>query len=107
MADRPQPVGNYEVLKDWEDARTSIRVIAMEGEPERIARHVHQRSEQVYLVLEGEVEIQKGESVLQLGPYDVAVIPIGVPHGARPVGSRAVIANISVPPLAADDQRPV
>jgi mannose-6-phosphate isomerase-like protein (cupin superfamily) len=78
----------------------------MEGEPERIVRHVHQRSEQVYLVLEGEVEIMKGDSVLQLGAYDVAVIPAGVPHGARPLGARAVIANISVPPLAADDQRP-
>jgi mannose-6-phosphate isomerase-like protein (cupin superfamily) len=104
---RPTPVGLYHLLTDFECPAASVRVIRMSGEGDAVGSHVHRRSMQMYLAIEGSmvVEIDGVETVLR--PYDVLPVWPGSVHRASPLGGEAVVANISIPPLGADDQVPV
>jgi mannose-6-phosphate isomerase-like protein (cupin superfamily) len=104
---RPTPVGLYHLLTDFECPAASVRVIRMSGEGDAVGSHVHRRSMQMYLAIEGSVvvEIDGVETVLR--PFDVLPVWPGSVHRASPLGGEAVVANISIPPLGADDQVPV
>lgn len=104
---RPEQVGLYYVLKDHEFDTASIRVIRMDEGGEAVHRHVHQASAQVYLCLQGFVVVDRGGEHIRLSPWEACEVPVGVPHGVRPEGDDAVVANISVPPLQVGDQLPV
>jgi mannose-6-phosphate isomerase-like protein (cupin superfamily) len=103
---RPQRVGQYDLLQDFENGNLSIRVIRMVQASAAVTRHVHHRSDQVYVALQGEVTIMRGDERIDLAPFEVAAIPRGVAHGAWPRGVDAIVMNISTPALAADDQLP-
>jgi mannose-6-phosphate isomerase-like protein (cupin superfamily) len=100
-------VGLYHLLTDFECPAASVRVIRMSGEGDAVGSHVHRRSMQMYLAIEGSVvvEIDGVETVLR--PYDALPVWPGSVHRASPLGGEAVVANISIPPLGADDQVPV
>lgn len=51
-----------------------------------IPPHVHTREDEVFRVLEGEVEFTLGDQTLTLGAGDVAYAPRYVPHSWRVVG---------------------
>jgi mannose-6-phosphate isomerase-like protein (cupin superfamily) len=104
---RPTPVGSYRLLQDYTDRRLSIRVIAMSESAAQVQPHVHARSAQVYMVLEGRAEIECDGVITLAEPYAVVPVPIGSVHSARPYGGPAVVMNLSIPPLAADDQAPM
>lgn len=53
-----------------------------------IPLHVHTREDEVFRVLEGEIEFVLGETTMVLGAGDVAFAPRYVPHSWRVVGDR-------------------
>jgi len=106
-AQRPIPVGKYEILQDYETKAASVRVFRMEGSVERIEQHVHHHSTQIYMVIAGEARITVDGVDHTLLPFETLAVYPGTAHGAAPVGPQAILANISIPPLAADDQLPV
>ncbi len=53
-----------------------------------IPPHVHRREDEVFRVLEGQVEFTVGEVTRVLGPGDVAFAPRNIPHAWRVVGDR-------------------
>ncbi len=60
--------------------------------------HFHRNAENVYLVLEGVVEVVIDGVAHQLGKDDVAFIPPGVPHAAGSTGGEpAVVLEIYAP----------
>lgn len=105
--ERPVKVGLYELLQDFETAEASIRVIRMERGTKAVERHVHHRSTQIYVALQGRCRIERDGTIVETKPYEVVVIPPGTVHGAQSAAGEAVFMNISMPPLAADDQVPV
>lgn len=104
---RPIPVGIYELLADYESQRLSVRVFGLRSDAEHVDRHRHRRSTQVYVALEGAVAIERDGVETVLTPYDALEVVPGVIHAARAIDGTAVVMNISVPPLAADDQAPL
>jgi|GEM_PF-951143 len=104
--ERPVPVGTYELLTDFVAQNASIRIFRMHGAGERVEPHVHHKSAQIYLLLEGAARITVDGVDHVLHPYQAFSVPVGVPHAAVPIGEEAVLANISVPPLRFDDQLP-
>jgi mannose-6-phosphate isomerase-like protein (cupin superfamily) len=101
---RPAPVGLYHILQDFECPTASVRVFRMASTGDAVAGHVHRRSMQIYVALEGSVlvDVDGVETVLE--PYGALPVWPGSKHSATPVGADAVLMNISIPPLAADDQ---
>ncbi len=49
--------------------------------------HYHERAENVYIVLAGEIEVRIGDSEYRLGPDDVLWIPPGLIHATSNPGS--------------------
>lgn len=106
-AERPVPVGNYSLIEDYECPSASIRVIRMSGGEERVNLHAHRRSMQLYVALSGEVVVESDNVEHLLEPYKPLAVWPGSAHGVRPVTDEAIVMNISIPPLGADDQGPL
>ena len=104
---RPVPVGVYELISDFDSRHLSVRIFRLKAGSEYVDRHRHRRSSQVYVVLEGSVAILRdGVETVAEQHQSLEVLP-GVVHAARAVSRQAVVMNISVPPLRADDQAPL
>lgn len=101
---RPAPVGLYQILQDFECPTASVRVFRMASTGDSVAGHVHRRSMQIYVVLEGSVVVDVDGAETLLEPYGAMAVWPGSRHSATPAGADAVLMNISLPPLAADDQ---
>lgn len=106
-AARPPLVGRYAVLADNEAASATVRVFELGEDIGQVDLHVHQRSAQIYVALQGRVVIMREGHESALVPYEALEVPAGEAHAARAAGERAIVMNISVPPLAPDDQVPV
>lgn len=105
-SERPAPVGQYHLRQDFQCPTSSIRVIQMASPAEAVGGHVHHRSMQIYVALEGAIKVDIDGLETQLAPYQALPVWPGSRHTAWPVDGPAVLMNISIPPLAADDQHP-
>jgi mannose-6-phosphate isomerase-like protein (cupin superfamily) len=104
---RPSPVGTYEILQDFEAPEVSIRVIKMSGTGQSVGRHIHHRSTQVYIALQGRTTVDRNGELTHIEPYQTVVVAPETIHAAFPDGQSSIVMNISMPPLQADDQVPV
>ena len=64
-----------------------------------VARHSHEHTEQLMLVVEGDVTMTIGDETRTLGPGDVAVINRGVEHELHSGGGLVFIEALSPVPL--------
>lgn len=101
---RPAPVGLYHILTDFEGPTASVRVFRLSSAGDAIGSHLHRRSMQIYVALEGSVVVDAGGVETVLRPFEVLQVWPGTLHTTSPVDGDAVVMNISIPPLAADDQ---
>lgn len=63
------------------------------------APHAHAGQDKLYIVLEGDAEIQVGGETAVVGPGGAAFAPSGVLHSIRNVGqTRMIVAAILGPP---------
>ena len=96
-------MGDYEIMSHVEMPECSIRIIAMKP-AEAVALHYHQKSAQIYTVLEHEVEARVGDRTMRLRPYETVRIEKEVPHCVRAVAASALVLSLSIPPLDREDQ---
>jgi quercetin dioxygenase-like cupin family protein len=99
-------MGTYEILSHVLMPECSVRIIRM-LKSEHVSPHYHERSVQIYTVLEHVVEARVGEQVMRLRPYETVRIDHGVVHSVRAVEAEALVMSLSIPPLARDDQHVV
>ncbi len=52
--------------------------------------HVHERSQEIYYIIEGEGEMRLGEEAFAVKKYDAILIPPGTPHCVRNSGTMAL-----------------
>lgn len=103
---RPRLVGQYELLTDFDCPSASVRVLRLVAD-HPVEPHEHRRSMQIYVALEGEAEIEQDGAYTAIRPYEAVAVWPRTTHAARVrSGGSAVVMNISIPPLAADDQMP-
>lgn len=102
---RPVRVGEYELLTDFECPSASVRVFRLLPR-HPVQTHEHRKSMQIYVALEGDVEIEQDGVIQALRPFEAVAVWPRTRHSARVhSGDMAVVMNISIPPLSADDQR--
>ncbi len=70
-----------------------IRIVKVEGE---FVWHVHDDTDDFFLVLEGELDIELRDRTVTLGPGEIFVVPRGVEH--RPVARRGEVRLINIEP---------
>ncbi len=98
-------LGAYEILSHVSMQECSIRIIRM-LETEHVSAHYHEKSVQIYTVLEHPVEARVGDHTLRLRPYETVRIDKGEVHSVRALEGEALVMSFSIPPLDRDDQHP-
>lgn len=71
-----------------------IRIVKVEGE---FVWHSHEDTDDFFLVLEGEIDIELRDRTVTLGPGELFVVPRGVEH--RPVARRGEARLIVIEPV--------
>ena len=90
--------GWFEVLQASERSHTAVMTLAP-GKSSGERAEAHERSDQVLLMLEGELTGEVGDKHLSLRKGDVIVISVGVKHRfTNRTQTRAVTFNVYSPP---------
>jgi len=71
-------------------ARVNDHVVRISVMTQPYRWHAHPNSDEVFLVIEGGLEIEFEEGALRLGPGQMVTVPRGRRHRTRPVGDRSV-----------------
>jgi len=83
--------------EDTQDALTVGLVVAQPGGGP--PPHVHQREDEVFIVLDGELDVWTPDGAFTAGAGDIVFLPAGIAHAYRTVGPRParfyVLANPS------------
>ncbi len=81
------------ILVDASHGAQSLWVAHLEIEPgARVTTHIHPDTEEVMVIVEGELEAVLGDEVVTLGPGDTVLAPAGVKHGfVNRSGAKAVL----------------
>jgi mannose-6-phosphate isomerase-like protein (cupin superfamily) len=88
----------FEVLQTHERSQTAVMTLAS-GDATGEKAEAHQHSDQVLLLLEGELRGEVGDERLVLKKGDFVTIPAGVKHRfTNPGGIPAVTFNVYAPP---------
>ena len=98
----PSPFLGYGRPLGSEQIALNVRVLAPGavhvppgGDP--AGGHHHKTIEEIYFVIDGEIEIKLGDDVHRLGPRDAVLIAAGTPRATRnPTDAEAAFAMISV-----------
>lgn len=88
----------FEVLQTGERAQTAMMTLAP-GDASGEQPNAHEKSEQILLVLEGEVEAEVAGEKQTLSKGSVVLVPAGVKHRfVNRSGKPAVTFNVYAPP---------
>jgi len=101
----PAKMGDYEVLSYIETPECSLRLLRL-GKAQSVQLHYHERTTQIYFVIEGALQAMVGTSLKVLEPHQSLRIPPRTPHRISSEEA-ALVLSISIPPLHAEDQHPL
>ncbi len=88
----------FEVLETTERAQTAVMVLKPGGHSSE-EMNIHKKSDQVLLVVEGEVEAEVGGEKRVIRKGGSCIVPAGTPHRFEHRGEgRAVTFNVYSPP---------
>jgi mannose-6-phosphate isomerase-like protein (cupin superfamily) len=88
----------FQVLHTTKQSQTAVMTLKPDGESSE-EMNVHEKSDQVVLIVEGEIEAQVGETKRILRKGDTCIIAAGTSHRLANSGRKqAVTFNVYTPP---------
>ena len=95
----------FEVLQTTKQSETAVMVLTAGGHSSE-EMNVHQKSDQVLLLVEGELEAEVGGEKKRLRQGDSCIVPAGTPQRFENRGEkRAVTFNVYSPPEYAPGEK--
>lgn len=95
----------FQVLHTTMQSQTAVMILAA-GKKSSEEMNTHEKSDQVLLLLEGELHGYVNDEKRILKKGDVCVVPAGTPHRFENQGNRqAVTFNVYSPPEYAADEK--
>ncbi len=93
-----QSKAKFEVLQTTARSQTAVMILAPGGESSQ-EPNVHEKSDQVLLVVEGEVEAEVEGKKRLLRAGEVCLVPAGAKHRFMNVGHQSALTfNVYAPP---------
>lgn len=90
---------NQTVLLSGRDTNNQILIIEQHDNPGvGIPLHVHKNEDEIFNVLEGQLEITNASETYILNPGDTAFCPRGVPHSWRVIGNEKTKTILTIYP---------
>ncbi len=88
----------FQVLQTTARSQTAVMTLKPRGESSE-ELNTHEQSDQVVLILEGEIEAEVGKVTRSLKQGDTCIIPAGTPHRLTNPGAKpALTFNVYTPP---------
>lgn len=88
----------FQVLHTTKQSQSAVMTLKPHGESSEDL-NVHEKSDQVVLVVEGEIEVEVDGLARKLKAGDTCIIPAGTPHRlTNPGAKKAVTFNVYTPP---------
>jgi len=95
----------FQVLKTTKRSQTAVMTLKPQGRSSE-ELNTHEESDQVVLIVEGEVEAEIDGRKRRLKKGDTCIIPAGTPHRLNNPGrENAVTFNVYTPPEYASNER--
>ena len=95
----------FEVLQTTARSQTAVMTLSADGQSSE-EMNVHAKSDQVLLVVEGEVEAEVGGDKQHMRAGDSCIVPAGTRHRFKNAGKkRAVTFNVYSPPEYPADEK--
>jgi mannose-6-phosphate isomerase-like protein (cupin superfamily) len=95
----------FEVLQTTRQSQTAVMTLTAGGHSSE-EMNVHKKSDQVLLLVEGELEAEVGGKKLTMRQGDSCIVPAGTPHRFENKGkNRAVTFNVYSPPEYPSDEK--
>jgi mannose-6-phosphate isomerase-like protein (cupin superfamily) len=95
----------FEVLQTTERTQTAVMVLTAGGHSSE-ETNTHERSDQVLLLLEGELQAEIGGEKRIMRKGDTCIVSAGIPHRFENRGkSRAVTFNVYSPPEYSPEEK--
>lgn len=93
-------IGDNQTLKlSGKDTNGQFTLIEQNNEPGMgIPMHVHENEDEIFHVLEGQLEVTVGDSTSILNPGDLGFLPRNIPHAWRVVGETPSKVLLSIFP---------
>lgn len=98
-------LGDNQTLKlTGKDTGGLYTLIEQYNDPEmEIPMHIHQNEDEIFHVLEGELEIKVGEETKRLNAGDIGFCPRGIPHSWKVVGDNKAKVRLSIFPAGLEN----
>ena len=88
----------FQVLHTTKQSQSAVMTLKPHGESSE-DMNVHEKSDQVVLIVEGEIEAEIGGKKRKLKEGDTCIIPAGTPHRlTNPGAKKALTFNVYTPP---------
>ncbi len=98
LANLHQASSWFEILQTTEKCQTAVMTLPA-GKASGDTAEAHEHSEQVLLVVHGELEAEVGGEIFQMGEGDMVIVPAGTKHRFVNRGEwPAVTFNVYTPP---------
>jgi mannose-6-phosphate isomerase-like protein (cupin superfamily) len=95
----------FEVLQTSERSQTAVMTLSRGGYSSE-EMNVHERSDQVLLLIEGELEAEVGGKKFTMTRGGSCIVPAGTPHRFQNLGKGdAVTFNVYSPPEYSPDEK--
>lgn len=95
---------NITIKLTGEDTQGAFMMFENRNPPEHgIPMHLHRNEDETFYILEGEVEVQLGETMITAYAGDTVFLPRDVPHGFRITGDKPAHMLITVTPAGFED----
>jgi quercetin dioxygenase-like cupin family protein len=103
--DRQIVLGDNQILKlTGEDTNGLYTLIEQFNDPGmKIPLHIHKDEDELFHVLEGELEIQIGEEIKLLKAGDIGFCPRGIPHSWKVTGNDKAKVMLSIFPAGLEN----
>jgi mannose-6-phosphate isomerase-like protein (cupin superfamily) len=95
----------FQVLHTTKQSQSAVMTLKPNGESSEVL-NTHEKSDQVVLVLEGEIKAEVGKVKRMLKKGDTCIIPAGTPHRlTNPGREQAVTFSVYAPPEYPADEK--
>ena len=95
---------NQNIKLTGKDTNGQFTLIEQNNEPGvGIPHHVHKNEDEVFQVIQGEVEMRIGEQTTVLNSGDLIFCPKGIPHSWKVVGEQKARAMLSIFPAGLEN----
>jgi quercetin dioxygenase-like cupin family protein len=93
-------LGDSQIVKlSGQDTNGQFAIIVQDNPPNAsIPKHIHTNEDELFSVIEGEVEFEVGEQITILKSGDIIFLPRNIPHSFRVVGTQNAKTTATVTP---------